>query len=166
MYIYGQSEYDTPELIALRDKINKRENEFLQAKLAHNKSQQDDCERYNQMLADLRPSLPSPAHLEGLRLIANLVHNNCDYGDPWGYHSDLDDERKLVLPKSVRFNSTSSRINLYVGSPYLAGEFAQRAWTFTPEEVGMIRVSLASLDLRIVSEWAHDDGRTFFVAPR
>ena len=163
--IYDKSEYDTPELIALRGTINERDNEFRRAMQTHNKRQQDDCERYNQMLADLRPSLPYPAHLEGLRLIAYLVHNSCDYGDHLGYPRNIDKERNLVLPRGVQFNSTHSCINLFVGSPYLA-QSCQRAWTFTPEEVDTIREYLVTLDLSVVSEWAHDDGQAFVVAPR
>ena len=166
MLIYDKSEYDTPELIALRGTINERDNEFRRAMQTHNKRQQDDCERYNRMLADLRPSLPYPAHLEGLRLIAYLVHNSCDYGDHLGYPRNIDKERNLVLSKGVQFNSTSLCINLYVGSPYLAGASARRAWKFTLEEVDTIRAYLVSLDLSVVSEWAHDDGHAFVVAPR
>lgn len=159
--VYENREFDTDDTIALRKKINKNEDDREEAIRAYDKIEKKLIAEYVELMKKERPSYPTKEQLEGLSLIAQMVHDDTPYGDHLGYSREGDPK----LPRSLNYSSQGMRINIYTRSPYMPGT-AGRIWTFDENEVQALRQALSGLSLSIVCEWDHEDGHAFVVASK
>ncbi|MGW0881328.1 hypothetical protein [Streptomyces sp. NPDC002671] len=162
--IFSGTPYDTPEILALRNTINEKDQAHTQAVQAHHRKQSELCDRYEHLLAACGPEYPTSEHLAALDQVAFLVHSDTPYGDHLGYATEQDKTAGREIPPSVEFSSTASRINVYARAPLATGFSRGRLWEFTPDELDSFREQLCQRSLRIVSEWVHEDGIAFIVA--
>ncbi|WP_404473446.1 hypothetical protein [Microbacterium aerolatum] len=161
--IFSTSEHDTDEIVELRDSINDTDNAFSKIQREHRLQQRERMDRYDALLGAIRPSFPTPAHLEAFDQIRNLVHDDIAYGDHLGYATDVDMLAGRALPKSVNFESRTNRINVYAGAPRKA-RGGDRAWEFSDADITALRAELRQRSLKVLSEWMHEDGVAFVVA--
>jgi len=158
--IYSSSEHDTAEIIELRQQIHDIDTEFSALVRAHRLEQRERLNRYDALLAAGRPSFPTPAHLEALDQVAELVHAGIRYGDHHGYPTDADEASGRALPTCVHFASGPCRVNVYAGAPR-KGRGGARAWEFSDADISALRDELRQRSLKVLTEWKHEDGVAF-----
>lgn len=163
--IHSATRYDTPEIAALREEINADGRALDQLVREHRLRERERFAAYAELLRGRRPEYPTQDHLEGLRRVAELVHEGLPYGDHLGYATEADRSTGRALPASVQFSSQAQRVNVHACAPY-APESARRLWELADDEVTALREHLGLLSLRIVSEWVHEDGIAFVLASR
>lgn len=161
--IYSTSEHDTTEIAELRQAINDRDDTFSKLERAHRQEQRMQMNRYDALLTSIRPSFPTPEHLQAFDQIAALVHDGISYGDHLGYPTNADKLAGRALPKSVHFSAAAGRVNVYAGAPRKA-RGGDRAWQLSDGDISALRGELRQRSLKILSEWQHEDGVAFVVA--
>ncbi|WP_285362797.1 hypothetical protein [Microbacterium sp. LMC-P-041] len=109
-----------------------------------------------------RPTYPTPEHLQGLDMVAEMMRAGTEYGDHHGSPRQVDHEAGRALPRSVDFSSFVCRINIRALAPYRARS-SQHAWAFTKDDIEAFRDELTKRSLGIASHWQHEDGVAFQV---
>lgn len=163
-YIYDEHVLATDEIRALRAKINAQHEVAQTSARAFRTEERALCAHYNALLRTRRPSYPTLEHRSGLVAIASMIHADVPYGDHLGYPTRADYDDNLALPSGISFESRTRRINIYAQAPRPATGLS-RLWDFSEEEIDRFRAFVSSLRLQVISEWMHDDGVAFVVAP-
>ncbi|MBC6496693.1 hypothetical protein [Microbacterium sp. 4-7] len=160
--IYSTTPHDTDELVALRQVINDNERAFSDLRTIHSDDQRRLCDEYDALMAAQRPTYPTPEHLQGLDMVAEIMRAVTEYGDHHGSPRAVDHEAGRALPRSVDFSSFACRINVRALAPYRARS-SQHAWAFTEDDIEAFRDELAKRPLGIASQRQHEDVVAFQV---
>ncbi len=160
--IYSTTPHDTDELIALRQIINDNERAFSELRTIHSVDQRRLSDEYDTLMAAQRPTYPTPEHLQGLDMVAEMMRSGTEYGDHLGSPRRVDGEAGRALPRSVDFSSFACRINIRALAPYRARS-TERAWEFSDDDIQAFRDELKKRSLGIASHWPHEDGVAFQV---
>ncbi|CAH0192352.1 hypothetical protein V8Z69_18265 [Microbacterium aurugineum] len=160
--IYSTTPHDTGELVALRQVINDNERAFSDLRTIYSVDQRRLCDEYDALMAAQRPTYPTPEHLKGLDMVAEMMRAGTEYGDHRGSPRQVDREAGRALPRSVDFSSFACRINIRAFAQYRARS-SQHAWIFTEDDIEAFRHELTKRSLGIASHWQHEDGVAFQV---
>lgn len=160
--IYSTTPHDTDELVALRQTINDNERAFSEIRTIYSDDQRRLSDEYDTLMAAQRPTYPTPEHLQGLDMVAEMMRAGTEYGDHHGSPRQVDREAGRALPRSVDFSSFACRINIRALAPYRARS-SQPAWIFSEDDIETFRDELEKRSLGIASHWQHEDGVAFQV---
>lgn len=160
--IYSATPHDTDELVALRQIINDNERAFSEIRTIYSVDQRRLCDEFDALMAAQQPTYPTPEHLQGLDMVAEMMRSGTEYGDHHGSLRQVDHEVGQALPRSVDFSSFACRISIRALAPYRS-RFSQHAWAFTEDDIEGFRDELTKRSLGIASHWQHEDGVAFQV---
>ena len=72
--IYSTTPHDTDELVALRQIINDNERAFSDLRTIYSVDQRRLCDEVDALVAAQRPTYRTPEHLQGLDMVAAMMH--------------------------------------------------------------------------------------------
>lgn len=159
---YNTTPHDTDELVALRQVINDNERACSEIRTVYSVDQRRLCDEHDALMAAQRPTYPTPEHLQGLDMVAEMMRSGTEYGDHHGSPRQVDREAGRTRPRSADCSSFACRINIRALAPYRARS-TQHAWIFTEDDIEAFRDELAKRSLGIASHWQYEDGVAFQV---
>lgn len=148
---FGTTPYDTERSCRIVDEINELERTQRQLnQMIDEKVRTLTNDHIAEMMAQ-QPQYPTDEQRDLIAQIAEEIHGGGGL--------------KPVATKAITFDPHRRMISLYAQAPYFPSGTAQ-LWEFSDQDIRRVRALLREHNLRVIDEWAHDDGHAFVVRSR